>query len=106
MWNLTKHECVRTLQAHEGFVRGMVVRYCGTSFFTVNQTSITMRSVSKLNFLFAFLYFDGALFLIYTFHDVTNRLGMTKQSSSGRWRLQVMERKRSHSTLSWARYSH
>lgn len=35
VWNLTKHECVRTLQAHEGFVRGIVVRHCGTSFFTV-----------------------------------------------------------------------
>lgn len=37
VWNLTKHECVRTLQAHEGFVRGIIVRYCGTSFFTVNN---------------------------------------------------------------------
>uniref|UniRef100_A0A671VVB3 DDB1- and CUL4-associated factor 13 n=1 Tax=Sparus aurata TaxID=8175 RepID=A0A671VVB3_SPAAU len=37
VWNLTKHECVRTLQAHEGFVRGMVVRHCGTSFFTVGD---------------------------------------------------------------------
>uniref|UniRef100_A0A3B5MG96 DDB1- and CUL4-associated factor 13 n=1 Tax=Xiphophorus couchianus TaxID=32473 RepID=A0A3B5MG96_9TELE len=37
VWNLTKHECVRTLQAHEGFVRGMVVRYCGSSFFTIGD---------------------------------------------------------------------
>uniref|UniRef100_A0A3P8U3B8 DDB1- and CUL4-associated factor 13 n=1 Tax=Amphiprion percula TaxID=161767 RepID=A0A3P8U3B8_AMPPE len=37
IWNLTKHDCVRTLQAHEGFVRGIVVRYCGTSFFTVGD---------------------------------------------------------------------
>ncbi|TNN64587.1 DDB1- and CUL4-associated factor 13 [Liparis tanakae] len=37
VWNLTKRECVRTLQAHEGFVRGMVVRSCGTSFFTVGD---------------------------------------------------------------------
>ncbi|XP_010794750.1 DDB1- and CUL4-associated factor 13 [Notothenia coriiceps] len=37
VWNLTKRECVRTLQAHEGFVRGMVVRHCGTSFFTVGD---------------------------------------------------------------------
>ncbi|KAM3872823.1 DDB1- and CUL4-associated factor 13 [Diretmus argenteus] len=37
VWNLTKRECVRTLQAHEGFVRGMVVRFCGTSFFTVGD---------------------------------------------------------------------
>uniref|UniRef100_G3NM76 DDB1- and CUL4-associated factor 13 n=1 Tax=Gasterosteus aculeatus aculeatus TaxID=481459 RepID=G3NM76_GASAC len=35
VWNLTKRECVRTLQAHEGFVRGMVVRFCGSSFFTI-----------------------------------------------------------------------
>ncbi|CAB1334194.1 unnamed protein product [Coregonus sp. 'balchen'] len=40
VWNLTKRECVRTLQAHEGFVRGMVVRFCGTSFFTSVFTSI------------------------------------------------------------------
>uniref|UniRef100_A0A3Q2T3Z3 DDB1- and CUL4-associated factor 13 n=1 Tax=Fundulus heteroclitus TaxID=8078 RepID=A0A3Q2T3Z3_FUNHE len=37
VWNLTKRECVRTLQAHEGFVRGMVVRYCGSSFFTIGD---------------------------------------------------------------------
>ena len=36
VWNLTKHNCVRTIQAHEGFVRGMVVRFCGTSFYSVN----------------------------------------------------------------------
>lgn len=37
VWNLTKRECVRTIQAHEGFVRGMVVRFCGTSFFSVGD---------------------------------------------------------------------
>ncbi|MBN3314710.1 DCA13 factor, partial [Atractosteus spatula] len=37
IWNLTKRECVRTLQAHEGFVRGMCVRFCGTSFFTTGD---------------------------------------------------------------------
>ncbi|KAL0984913.1 hypothetical protein UPYG_G00150380 [Umbra pygmaea] len=37
VWNLTKRECVRTLQAHEGFVRAMVVRFCGTSFFTIGD---------------------------------------------------------------------
>ncbi|XP_029447716.1 DDB1- and CUL4-associated factor 13 [Rhinatrema bivittatum] len=37
IWNLTKRECTRTLQAHEGFVRGLCVRFCGTSFFTVGD---------------------------------------------------------------------
>ncbi|XP_035261375.1 DDB1- and CUL4-associated factor 13 isoform X1 [Anguilla anguilla] len=37
MWNLTNRECTRTLQAHEGFVRGMCARFCGTSFFTVGD---------------------------------------------------------------------
>uniref|UniRef100_A0AAY5KYC1 DDB1- and CUL4-associated factor 13 n=1 Tax=Esox lucius TaxID=8010 RepID=A0AAY5KYC1_ESOLU len=37
LWNLTKRECVRTLQAHEGFVRGVVVRFCGSSFFTIGD---------------------------------------------------------------------
>ncbi|CAL8287068.1 unnamed protein product [Merluccius merluccius] len=37
LWNLTTHKCVRTIQAHEGFVRGMVVRFCGTSFFSVGD---------------------------------------------------------------------
>uniref|UniRef100_A0A8D0L6B5 DDB1- and CUL4-associated factor 13 n=1 Tax=Sphenodon punctatus TaxID=8508 RepID=A0A8D0L6B5_SPHPU len=37
IWNLTKRECIRTLQAHEGFVRGMCTRFCGTSFFTVGD---------------------------------------------------------------------
>lgn len=31
-----KRECIRTLQAHEGFVRGICARFCGTSFFTVS----------------------------------------------------------------------
>ncbi|XP_015272443.1 PREDICTED: DDB1- and CUL4-associated factor 13-like, partial [Gekko japonicus] len=34
IWNLMKRECIRTLQAHEGFVRGICARFCGTSFFT------------------------------------------------------------------------
>ncbi|XP_041104629.1 DDB1- and CUL4-associated factor 13 [Polyodon spathula] len=37
IWNLTQRECVRTLQAHEGFVRGMCMRFCGASFFTVGD---------------------------------------------------------------------
>ncbi|NXJ29223.1 DCA13 factor, partial [Dicrurus megarhynchus] len=37
IWNLTKRQCIRTIQAHEGFVRGMCVRFCGTSFFTVGD---------------------------------------------------------------------
>nr|XP_057909515.1 DDB1- and CUL4-associated factor 13 [Doryrhamphus excisus] len=37
LWNLSTRKCIRTLQAHEGFVRGMVVRFCGTSFFTVGD---------------------------------------------------------------------
>ncbi|KAG7257387.1 LOW QUALITY PROTEIN: hypothetical protein CRUP_031415, partial [Coryphaenoides rupestris] len=40
VWNLTKRECVRTIQAHEGFVRGMVVRFCGTSFFSTVFTGL------------------------------------------------------------------
>ncbi|NXU26102.1 DCA13 factor, partial [Thalassarche chlororhynchos] len=37
IWNLTKRQCIRTIQAHEGFVRGMCARFCGTSFFTVGD---------------------------------------------------------------------
>ncbi|KAL8181822.1 UNVERIFIED_CONTAM: DDB1- and CUL4-associated factor 13 [Gekko kuhli] len=37
IWNLMKRECIRTLQAHEGFVRGICARFCGTSFFTVGD---------------------------------------------------------------------
>uniref|UniRef100_A0A8C2SNP6 DDB1- and CUL4-associated factor 13 n=1 Tax=Coturnix japonica TaxID=93934 RepID=A0A8C2SNP6_COTJA len=37
IWNLTKRQCIRALQAHEGFVRGMCARFCGTSFFTVGD---------------------------------------------------------------------
>ncbi|XP_018618364.1 DDB1- and CUL4-associated factor 13 [Scleropages formosus] len=37
VWNLPTKKCVRTLQAHEGFVRGMCARFCGTSFFTVGD---------------------------------------------------------------------
>ncbi|XP_010575433.1 PREDICTED: DDB1- and CUL4-associated factor 13 [Haliaeetus leucocephalus] len=37
IWNLTTRQCIRTIQAHEGFVRGMCARFCGTSFFTVGD---------------------------------------------------------------------
>lgn len=37
IWNLATRKCSRTIQAHEGFVRGMSVRFCGTSFFTVGD---------------------------------------------------------------------
>ncbi|XP_007901403.1 DDB1- and CUL4-associated factor 13 [Callorhinchus milii] len=37
LWNLTKRECFRTLQAHTGFVRGLCTRFCGTSFFSVGD---------------------------------------------------------------------
>ncbi|XP_069776353.1 DDB1- and CUL4-associated factor 13 [Narcine bancroftii] len=33
VWNLMKRECIRTVQAHTGFVRGICSRFCGTSFF-------------------------------------------------------------------------
>lgn len=47
IWNLMKRECVRTLQAHEGFVRGMCARFCGTSFFTVSV--IVRREICMLS---------------------------------------------------------
>lgn len=37
VWNLMKRECIRTVQAHTGFVRGICSRFCGTSFFTVGD---------------------------------------------------------------------
>ncbi|TKC47850.1 hypothetical protein EI555_005509 [Monodon monoceros] len=37
IWNLTKRKCIRMIQAHEGFVRGICTRFCGTSFFTVGD---------------------------------------------------------------------
>lgn len=37
IWNLTERKCSRTIQAHEGFVRGICTRFCGTSFFTVGD---------------------------------------------------------------------
>nr|XP_051699929.1 DDB1- and CUL4-associated factor 13 isoform X1 [Oryctolagus cuniculus] len=37
IWNLTERKCSRAIQAHEGFVRGMCTRFCGTSFFTVGD---------------------------------------------------------------------
>ncbi|KAL4842340.1 hypothetical protein H8958_006926 [Nasalis larvatus] len=37
IWNLTQRNCIRTVQAHEGFVRGICTRFCGTSFFTVGD---------------------------------------------------------------------
>ncbi|XP_072266907.1 DDB1- and CUL4-associated factor 13 [Pyxicephalus adspersus] len=37
IWNLASQKCTRTIQAHEGFVRGLCARFCGTSFFTVGD---------------------------------------------------------------------
>uniref|UniRef100_A0A2K5CQP1 DDB1- and CUL4-associated factor 13 n=1 Tax=Aotus nancymaae TaxID=37293 RepID=A0A2K5CQP1_AOTNA len=37
IWNLTQRKCIHTIQAHEGFVRGICTRFCGTSFFTVGD---------------------------------------------------------------------
>ncbi|KAL4616996.1 DDB1- and CUL4-associated factor 13 [Arapaima gigas] len=37
VWNLPTRKCLHTVQAHEGFVRGMCVRFCGTSFFTTGD---------------------------------------------------------------------
>ncbi|XP_078072820.1 DDB1- and CUL4-associated factor 13 isoform X2 [Mustelus asterias] len=37
VWNLMNRQCVRTLQAHTGFVRGLCSRFCGTSFFSVGD---------------------------------------------------------------------
>ena len=37
IWNLTRRKCIRTIQAYEGFVRGICTRFCGTSFFTVGD---------------------------------------------------------------------
>ncbi|KAM5158447.1 DDB1- and CUL4-associated factor 13 [Mantella aurantiaca] len=37
IWNLATRQCTRTIQAHEGFVRGLCVRFCGSSFFTVGD---------------------------------------------------------------------
>eukprot|EP00069_Balaena_mysticetus_P019257 bmy_00487T0 len=37
IWNLTKRKCIHMIQAHEGFVRGICTRFCGTSFFTVGD---------------------------------------------------------------------
>ncbi|XP_051792050.1 DDB1- and CUL4-associated factor 13 [Erpetoichthys calabaricus] len=40
IWHLPTRKCTRTLKAHEGFVRDICVRYCGTSFFTVGDDKI------------------------------------------------------------------
>ncbi|XP_008051081.1 DDB1- and CUL4-associated factor 13 isoform X2 [Carlito syrichta] len=40
IWNLSQRKCIRTIQAHEGFVRGICTRFCGTSFFTTVYTGI------------------------------------------------------------------
>ncbi|XP_032465498.1 DDB1- and CUL4-associated factor 13 isoform X2 [Phocoena sinus] len=40
IWNLTKRKCIRMIQAHEGFVRGICTHFCGTSFFTTVYTGI------------------------------------------------------------------
>ncbi|XP_075070019.1 DDB1- and CUL4-associated factor 13 [Mixophyes fleayi] len=37
IWNLVTRKCTRTIQAHEGFVRALCVRFCGSSFFTVGD---------------------------------------------------------------------
>ncbi|KAM9307818.1 DDB1- and CUL4-associated factor 13 [Gastrophryne carolinensis] len=37
IWNLATRQCTRTIQAHEGFVRGLCARFCGTSFYTVGD---------------------------------------------------------------------
>ncbi|XP_051879168.1 DDB1- and CUL4-associated factor 13 [Pristis pectinata] len=37
VWNLMRRECIRTIQAHTGFVRGISSRFCGTSFFSVGD---------------------------------------------------------------------
>uniref|UniRef100_A0A4W4E950 DDB1- and CUL4-associated factor 13 n=1 Tax=Electrophorus electricus TaxID=8005 RepID=A0A4W4E950_ELEEL len=37
VWNLSRRECLRTIPAHEGFVRAICSRFCGTSFFTVGD---------------------------------------------------------------------
>lgn len=66
MWNLTKRECVRTLQAHEGFVRGMVVRYCGTSFFTVTAFPKIYETEFSVLALSSFFYvISESLMLIF-----------------------------------------
>uniref|UniRef100_A0AAY4BYN2 DDB1- and CUL4-associated factor 13 n=1 Tax=Denticeps clupeoides TaxID=299321 RepID=A0AAY4BYN2_9TELE len=45
LWDLPKRKCVRTIQAHDGFVRGICSRFCGTSFFTVGDD----KTVKKWN---------------------------------------------------------
>ncbi|XP_060679329.1 DDB1- and CUL4-associated factor 13 isoform X2 [Hemiscyllium ocellatum] len=37
IWNLMNRQCIRTVQAHSGFVRGLCSRFCGTSFFSVGD---------------------------------------------------------------------
>ncbi|XP_048384612.1 DDB1- and CUL4-associated factor 13 isoform X2 [Stegostoma tigrinum] len=37
VWNLMNRQCIRTVQAHTGFVRGLCSRFCGTSFFSVGD---------------------------------------------------------------------
>lgn len=101
LWNLTKRECVRTFQAHEGFVRGMVVRPCGTSFFTVSASLQHLRGVLSPFLVFCISWFFNPAS---DFISLGKRLVMTKQSSSGKWRHRVTERKRSLSRLFWARW--
>lgn len=40
IWNLATRKCSRTVQAHDGFVRGLSVRFCGTSFFTAGDKTV------------------------------------------------------------------
>uniref|UniRef100_A0A2K5JN96 DDB1- and CUL4-associated factor 13 n=1 Tax=Colobus angolensis palliatus TaxID=336983 RepID=A0A2K5JN96_COLAP len=35
IWNLTQLKCICIIQAHEGFVRGICTRFCGTSFHSI-----------------------------------------------------------------------
>ncbi|XP_072426721.1 DDB1- and CUL4-associated factor 13 [Chiloscyllium punctatum] len=37
IWNLMNRQCIRTVQAHSGFVRGLCSRFCGASFFSVGD---------------------------------------------------------------------
>ena len=38
LWDLPRRECLRTLTAHTGFVRGLCVNPSGNTFLTVSLT--------------------------------------------------------------------
>ena len=40
IWNLSSHECLKTVPAHAGFVRGLCTNPAGTSFFTVGEDKV------------------------------------------------------------------